>query len=265
MDLGPLAPGRFVRRLNRFAALVDLEGRPVLAHVANSGRLAELLVPGQRVYLRAEGGAGRRCPYDLTLVRANGTFVSVDARLPNALVGEALRAGRIAPLRRFGAPRAEVRHGRVRLDFVLGDGAARCLVEAKSVTLVERGVALFPDAPTARGRRHVEALARARRRGLEAAVIFVVQRGDAVRFRPNAPADPAFARALVRAARARVRILAYRCRVARRGIGLLGPIPVDLGSRGSRDSVRSSRDRGGGSSTAPRGGPRAPGVQRATA
>jgi sugar fermentation stimulation protein A len=131
---------------------------------------------------------------------------------------------------------------------VLERPGARCLVEAKSVTLVEGGVALFPDAPTSRGRRHVEALARAVRRGsppgrrdrppsgparrkrqtTEAAVVFVVQRDDARRFRPHGVADPALARALARAARAGVRILAYRCRVRRKGITLADPIPVDL-------------------------------------
>lgn len=239
MDLGPLTPGRFLRRLNRFAALVEVGGRRVLAHVANSGRLRELFVPGARVFLKARARAGRRCPFDLALVRAGGTLVSADARLPNALLAEALRAGRILPLRGWGLARAEVRHGRSRLDFVLEGPRGRSLVETKSVTLVERGVALFPDAPTSRGRRHVEALARALRRGpppsgrarrktIGAAVVFVVQRGDAARFRPNVAADPAFAHALARAAAAGVRVLAYRCRVSRRSIRLADPIGVEL-------------------------------------
>jgi sugar fermentation stimulation protein A len=239
VEFGPLTPGRFVRRLNRFAALVEVAGRRVPAHVANSGRLRELLVPGYRVYLRPVRRAGRRCPYDLALVRAGATLVSADARLPNALLAEGLAEGRIAGLRGFARRRREVRHGASRLDFVLERPGGRCLVEAKSVTLVEGGVALFPDAPTARGRRHVEALARAVRRGpppggrarpnrTEAAVVFVVQRGDARRFRPHTGADPALARALARAARAGVRILAYRCRVTQRAIALADPIPVDL-------------------------------------
>jgi len=228
LTLGSLTAGRFLRRLNRFVALVEVRGRSVRAHVANSGRLRELFAPGARVYLRRQGRAGRRCPYDLALVRLGRTLVSADARLPNALVAEALRAGRIAPLRGFGPARAEVRHGKHRLDFVLGRRGARCLVETKSCTLVERGVALFPDAPTARGRRHLEALARARRLGTPAAVIFVVQRRDAVRFRPNVEADPAFARALSRAARAGVHILAYRCRVSRKAMTLAEAIPVGM-------------------------------------
>ena len=239
MQLGPLVPGRFVRRLNRFAALVEVGARRALAHVANSGRLGELFVPGRVVYLRARDGAGRRCPYDLALVRYGRALVSVDARLPNGLVAEALRAGRIAPLRGYRRIRAEVRQGNHRLDFVLERRGARCLVEAKSCTLVEGGVALFPDAPTLRGRRHVELLTRAVRRGARAAgqagrqrthaaVIFVVQRADPVTFRPHADAEPDLARALAKAARAGVRILAYRCRVTRRAISIADPIRVEM-------------------------------------
>lgn len=228
MDLGPLVPGRFVRRLNRFAALVEVGGRGALAHLPNSGRLGELLVDGRPVYLRVRRQGGRRCAYDLALVRYRGRLVSIDARLPNRLVAEALGAGRIGPLRGYRRVRAEVRRGNHRLDFVLDGRAGRCLVEAKSCTLVEGGTALFPDAPTQRGREHVELLARAARRGAHACVIFVVQRADPVVFRPFAEADPDLARALVRAARAGVRVLAYRCHVTRRAIALADRIPVEL-------------------------------------
>ncbi|HEY7677178.1 MAG TPA: DNA/RNA nuclease SfsA [Candidatus Methylomirabilis sp.] len=245
MEFGPLTPGRFVRRLNRFVALVEVDGGRALAHVANSGRLRELLVPGHRVYLKPVSRPDRRCAYDLALVRARGTLVSADARLPNVLLAEALRDGRIAVLRGFRRARREVRHGRSRLDFLLERAGARCLVEAKSVTLVEGGVALFPDAPTSRGRRHVEALTRAVRRApppggpagaerTEAAVVFVVQRGDADWFCPNGAADPAFARALVRAAAAGVRIMAYRCRVTRKGVTLADAIGVRIRSHDGR-------------------------------
>ncbi len=228
MEIGPLTPGRLVRRLNRFAALVEVGGRRALAHVANSGRLGELLVPGHRVYLRRQDRAGRRCPYDLALVRYRGRLVSLDARLPNRLLAEALRAGKIVPLRGYQRIRPEVRRGNHRLDFVLERRGGRCLVETKSCTLVERGVALFPDAPTERGRRHVELLTRAVRRGGKAFVIFVVQRADPGVFRAHAAADPAFARALCRAAAVGVRVLAYRCRVTIRQIAIAGPIGVEL-------------------------------------
>ncbi len=234
MDIGPLTPGRFVRRLNRFEALVEAGGRRVLAHVANSGRLGELLVRGHRVYLRRRDRQGRRCPYDLALVRYRGHLVSIDARLPNRLFVEALRAGKIVPLRGYQRIRSEVRRGNHRLDFVLERGGGHCLVETKSCTLVERGVALFPDAPTQRGRRHVELLARAARRGGEAFLIVIVQRADPAVFRAHAVADPAFARALCRAAAAGVRVLAYKCRISRRSIAIMVAIPVELGGKAGR-------------------------------
>lgn len=248
MRLGSLIPGRFVHRLNRFAALVEVADRRVLVHVANSGRLGELLVPGHSVYLRPRPGAARRCPYDLALVLYGGTLVSVDARLPNGLVAEALRAGRIGPLCRYPRVRAEVRQGKHRLDFVLERGDTQCFIETKSCTLVEDGVALFPDAPTLRGRQHVELLTAARRCGAEACVIFVVQRPDPVVFRPHVEADPDLARALVMASRAGVRVLAYRCRVTRRAISMTEPIRVELPEardHGARGEVLDKKADGG--------------------
>jgi sugar fermentation stimulation protein A len=123
--------------------------------------------------------------------------------------------------------------GRKRADFLLARGETRCLVEVKSVTLVEGGVALFPDAPTSRGRSHLEHLIAARGQGLEAVVLFVIQRADANALTPNRRTDPAFAAALTRAKRAGVRIRAMTCRVTRAGVWLGGSVPVRFRGGGS--------------------------------
>ncbi|MFH1929829.1 MAG: DNA/RNA nuclease SfsA [Chloroflexota bacterium] len=159
-----LLEATFVARDNRFRATVELNGEYVWAHLANSGRLTELLTPGRRLFLRPATAQGRRTAYDLVLVDLDGVLVSVDARVPNSLVEEALREGNLASFDGYETIRREVRWGGSRLDFVLEDQSRRCLIEAKSVTLVKRGVALFPDAPTIRGRRHVEELRRLLRR-----------------------------------------------------------------------------------------------------
>lgn len=225
----PLVEGEFVVRLNRFAARVRVDGRDVLAHVPNSGRMTELLVPGAPALLApAPQGAVRKTAYDLTLIRYRDQWVGVDARLPNALFAEALTEGRLAPFRDFPDFRREARWGASRFDFLLtGDGRS-CLVETKSVNLVEDGTALFPDAPTARGVRHLETLTASVREGMEAAVVFVVQRADAVRLMPHAGADPAFAAALAAAGAAGVTLLAYTCRVTAREMRIDGPIPVEV-------------------------------------
>ena len=223
-----LVEARFLVRLNRFAALAALDGGEVPVHVANSGRLRELLQRGVRVLLAPRPGAARRTPYDLALVDLDGTLVSADARLPSTLVAEALAAGRLPPLAGYPTVRREVALGESRLDLALEGPTGRCYVEVKSVTLVQDGYGLFPDAPTLRGQRHVAELARAVAAGHRAAVVFVVQRGDAAAFRPHDAADPAFGAALRRAAAAGVEVYAYRCAVTLRAVVLADPLPVCL-------------------------------------
>ncbi len=224
-----LVPGRFLRRLNRFAALVDVAGKEERVHVRNSGRLKELFVPGQPVLLERARTPGRSTRFTLALVRLCSGDVSADAHLPNVLVEAALREGRLAGFGGYQILRREPILGRQRLDFLLERGTRRCLLEVKSVTLVERGVALFPDAPTLRGARHLKVLTAGRRRGLGAAILFVVQREDAVAFAPNWAADPVFGAALRRASAEGVRVQAVCCRVSPQEVRLGRGIPIRLG------------------------------------
>ncbi|HXG41827.1 MAG TPA: DNA/RNA nuclease SfsA [Dehalococcoidia bacterium] len=223
-----LVSAALVRRLNRFAVEVETAGARVEAHLANSGRLQELMVPGVPVLLVPRHAPGRKTAYDLALVCVDGVWVSADARLPNALLREALAEGRLAAFAGCRVARSEVLYRGVRIDLLLECPCGPVLVEAKLVTLVEGGVGLFPDAPTERGRRHVEALAQAVAEGLRAAVVFVVQRVDAWAFSPHRRADPRFARALTTAAEAGVQVLAYRCRVDPGQISIDQPIAVRL-------------------------------------
>jgi len=224
-----LVEGRFVVRDNRFRVTVEVGGREIGAHLPNSGRLGELLLPGRRMLLVERPGSGRKTGYDLSLVEVNRQWVSVDARLPNALVRDALRAGRLTPLAGYSTVRREVSFGRSRFDFLLeAPGRPPCLLEVKSVTLLVKGLACFPDAVTVRGRRHVEELAGAVAAGYRAAVVFVVQRGDAQGFRPHDESAPAFGRALRAAARQGVELYAYGCHVEPGRIEIEGALPVTL-------------------------------------
>ncbi len=233
IPFGPLVPATFVRRDNRFRVQVRLDGRSVAAHLPNSGRLTELLVTGRRVWLApadARRRERRRTAYDLMLVALADRLVSVDARLPTHLLDRAIRHGQVPPFKGYPIVRREVRRGHSRLDLRLegGAGLPPCWIEAKSVTLVEEGVARFPDAPTLRGQRHLEELIEIVRAGERAAVVFVVQRDDADRFAPHDEADPAFGAALRRAAQAGVEVHAFRCHVSREAIHLTAAIPVLL-------------------------------------
>ncbi|MSQ17023.1 MAG: DNA/RNA nuclease SfsA [Dehalococcoidia bacterium] len=230
VQLGPnLTEGRFLERLNRFAALMKVAGQPQLVHIANSGRMRELLAPGHRVLLQPVAGAPhRKTRYDLALVDLGGTLVSADSRLPNALVREALEQGRLPQFAGYPQLRAEVVFGESRLDLRLDGPSGTCYIETKSVTLVNDGVALFPDAPTVRGVKHLGSLSQAVAAGHRAAVMFVVQRSDAQAFAPNDVADPAFGAALRRTAALGVEVLAHRCQVTERQIVLAEALEIRL-------------------------------------
>lgn len=221
-----LAAGRFIKRLNRFVALVKVEGREAKAHVPSSGRMHELLVPGAPVYLAPAAGLQRRTEYKLLLVEYSGIWVSVDSLLPNRLLNQAFQAGEIHGFFHYHTIRREFSYRGGRLDFMLSNAHERCLVEVKSVTMIEDGEALFPDAPTARGTRHLHELAQAAGEGYRAAVFFVVQREDGLRFAPNDQRDPDFGEALRRAQRLGVEVYALQCRVTPQMVTLLGYIPV---------------------------------------
>jgi sugar fermentation stimulation protein A len=233
VKFGALVPATFVRRDNRFRVQAQVGERIEAAHLPNSGRLGELLTPGRKVWLAPadlQRNPQRRTAYDLALVEFAGRLVSVNARLPGELVDAALRQGRLSGFESYTTVRREVRLGESRLDFYLAaePDQSPCWVEVKSVTLVTRGTARFPDAPTLRGQRHVRELARVVEQGARAAVVFVVQRDDATQLRPHDEADPAFGRALRHAARAGVEVHAWRCRVSQEEIQLSAAIPVRL-------------------------------------
>lgn len=240
----PLLQAAFVERPNRFvihARLVET-GEVVRAHCPNPGRMHELLWPGAVVYLSPAEDPGRRTPYTLRFIEhpQHGQLISLNTQLPNQLFAEGLATGFFPQFQGYSRVQREVSvphpsaNGVVsRVDFRLSrpDGPA-CWVETKSVTLVhEDGLAEFPDAPTTRGRRHVEELAALAAQGDRACVVFIVQRPDATRLRANQATDPAFAQALAQAAAQGVEVYAYTCRVTLHDITLAGQIPVETSGK----------------------------------
>ncbi|MBE3519133.1 MAG: DNA/RNA nuclease SfsA [Firmicutes bacterium] len=236
--------GRFISRPNRFLAIVELprseSAAPVRAeaHIKDSGRLRELLFPGNLVALkRLEDSSRRRTSWDLVLAWSGSAWVSLDPSASSHLIQAALQRGTLPEFSGYTTVRREAKYGESRLDFFLdGEQVAPAFVEVKSVTLVRGDLALFPDAPTLRGSRHLQELQRARQEGYGAFVVFVVQREDALAVAPNAETDGQFTRAMVAAARAGVRVLAYRCRVGLREIALeSSSIPVIVPGEDSLD------------------------------
>ena len=214
-------PAVLVKRLNRFAALVIWQGEEVLAHVPNSGRLKELLVPGAQIRVRPGGGIKTRCR--LMMVRYEERWALIDAHLTNDLLEFAVKGQLVIP-DAFNV-RREVTWGKSRLDLRCESPKGVHLMEAKCVTLVEDGAALFPDAPTERGRRHLEELIAARESGLLCHVVFYVQQEGAVCFRANEKTDPAFAKLLTRAFESGVNVHVFACQVTGGGIAIRGILP----------------------------------------
>lgn len=224
----PLQAARFIARPNRFTCLVQLPcmRAPAKAHVPDPGRLRELLRPGVRMWVEPKTGAQRKTAYQVWLVEKDRTLVSLDTRLPNLLVQEALAQGRLPEFNRYPTWERERRSGESRLDFCLSNANETCWVEVKSVTLVEEGRSLFPDAPTVRGRKHLAELIRLRRAGARTVALFIVQRADARSVAANHKTDPAFAAALQDAHRQGVELLAYTCAITTENAVLAEPIPV---------------------------------------
>jgi len=239
----PLIRGRLLRRYKRFLADVILEdGREVIAHCANPGSMLGLATPGATVWLSPASNPARKLQYSWELVETDGgpepgvkTLVGIHTGRANALVGEALEAGRVPELAGYPGLRREVRYGTSsRVDFLLEGGpeqAARpaCYLEVKSVTLRRGGsTAEFPDAVTARGAKHLAELAQVARSGGRAVLFFLVQRADCDRVAPAADIDPAYAAALESALNQGVEVLCYKCALSPAGIVLDAPLPLTL-------------------------------------
>ncbi|MHB1380840.1 MAG: DNA/RNA nuclease SfsA [Thermoleophilia bacterium] len=226
----PLIEGRLVRRYKRFLADVELPGSAVVtAHTPNTGSMRGLTRPGARVWLLDTGNEKRKYPLSWELVEAEpGIVVGINTGRANRLVREAIEDGTVAELGGYETISSEVRYGREnsRVDLVLEGPAGRCYVEVKNVTLVESTVALFPDAVTTRGARHLRELAGAVQAGHRAVIFYCVQRGDAGEVRPADHIDPLYGRTLREAMAQGVEALAYQARVTPGEIRLMERLPV---------------------------------------
>jgi sugar fermentation stimulation protein A len=227
----PLVPARLLRRYKRFLADVAMaDGTATIAHCPNPGSMLGLDQPGSEIWLSPAPSARRKLPFTWELIRIDGRLVGINTGYPNALAAEAIRAGLIPQLAGYAELRREVRYGRnSRIDILLQGGRAPpCYVEVKNVHLKRADAAEFPDCVTARGAKHLDELADMARAGFRAVMLYVVQRTDCRRLTIAADIDPAYAMALKRAMAAGVEAISYSCAVELTGIGVTGPIRLDL-------------------------------------
>ena len=218
--------GRFLERPNRFIAYVEISGKKETVHVKNTGRCAELLIPGATVYVQKSDNPERKTQWDLIAVEKGERMVNMDSQIPNKVVEEWIRSGNLFPGATLVKP--ESTYGNSRFDLYIEVGERKIFMEIKGVTLEDNGVVRFPDAPTERGVKHVEELALAVKDGYEAYLFFVVQMKDVKYFAPNMKTHAAFGEAMRKAREEGVNVLAYECQVEKDSIEITKEVPVVL-------------------------------------
>jgi len=225
--------GRFVARPNRFIGVVQFPDcpDPVRGHIADPGRLTELLLPDARVLVVDHGPeTHRKLRYSIPLVYSvEETLVSINSQLPNRLVRILLEQHQLPKFEGYSLVRREVNVGDSRIDFLLESLTGQpTLIEVKGASLVEDGICKFPDAPSARGARHVRELIQAQQLGYECHVVMVIQRSDARQFTPHVERDPVFAKALCDAVASGVQCHAFTFDLTPTHCSLTGEVPVML-------------------------------------
>lgn len=224
--------GTFIERPNRFIAKVVIDGKEETVHVKNTGRCRELLVPGAEVYMEDfEGRMGKRkLRYSLIAVKKGNLLINMDSQAPNYVVEEALTDGRIKPpgMGKLTYIKREKTFGDSRYDFYLEDEEGRKgWMEVKGVTLEDNGICRFPDAPTQRGKKHINGLAKAVEMGYTCQVVFVIQMNGMKSFEPNDATDQDFGDALREASSCGVSVLAYDCTVEPDSLQINSQIKVE--------------------------------------
>ncbi len=226
----PILKATFQRRYKRFLADMTFpDGSTVTAHCANTGSMKSCLVPDAPVLLWDSQNPKRKLRHSWKAIRIGRTWVGIDTGLPNALAEASVLAGEISIFGNIQTVRREVPMGaHSRVDLLVEADTGTWWVEVKNVTLVENGVARFPDAVTTRGLKHLNELMERVREGNRAAMLFVVQRNDGKCVEPADDLDPAYGHGLREAKAKGVELLALGARVSPKGVETTGLLPVIL-------------------------------------
>ena len=227
----PTLIGTIECRYKRFFADILVDGRLLTAHVPNTGSMKTCWSPGWKALVSVHDNPKRKLPYTLEMVHNGTSWIGINTFRPNKMVVEAIEEGVIAELGDYSSIKTEHRVGNSRLDLLLTEGTpgkGACFVEVKNVTLRgDRGEALFPDAITTRGQKHLRELMKIAETD-RTVMLFVVQREDIQFFSPADTIDPEYGRLLRKAEQSGVEILAYRCHLSEKRIVIKEPLAVHL-------------------------------------
>ena len=223
MRYNKIHKAEFISRPNRYIAYCRLYGEEVVCHVKNTGRCRELLTENATVFLAESDNPDRKTKYDLVSVVKNGMMINMDSQAPNIAAGEYLK--KIYP---DSIIRPETKYGKSRFDFYVENGDEKIFIEVKGVTLERDSLALFPDAPTERGVKHINELAECLNDGYKAKILFVIQMENVSAFSPNDEMHRQFGDALRNARESGVEILAVNCVVTEDSMIIKENVPIIL-------------------------------------
>ncbi|MDF2540016.1 MAG: sugar fermentation stimulation protein [Herbinix sp.] len=218
----------FISRPNRFISHVLVDGRDEVAHVKNTGRCREILQEGAAIILEEASNPNRKTKYSLIAAYKGDVLINIDSQVPNMVVYEAIKKEMLKEFHEITRLSREVTYGNSRFDLYFESGEQKGFIEVKGVTLEVDGIAMFPDAPTERGSKHVYEMIKAVEEGYAGFIFFLIQMKGVTHFTPNVVRDPKFAKALRLAQEKGVTILAYDALVDDAGICIGNPVPVIL-------------------------------------
>ena len=209
-----LVHGTLIKRYKRFLADVTLDdGSVVTAHCTNSGSMKSCLKEGAGVNLSPVNDPARKTKFTWEMIHINGDWVGINTSNPNLLVYQAVKNQEIPGLDNYQKVQREVKFGESRLDIFAENDQEQCAIEVKNVTMKEGEFALFPDARTERGLKHLNTLIRLKQSGMRAVMVYVIQRMDVTLFGPASEIDPDYAKGLREAHKAGVEIFPLQARV----------------------------------------------------
>lgn len=232
-----LIKAKFIERPNRFITIIEINGLQHKSHLADPGRLKELLIPGVDLLVRKfKKSKNRKTKFSTIMVNHNGQLISLVSTLPNNFVKRKLARKKIPFLKNYKLVRPEIPLGKHRFDFLLKDEHGEdFILEVKSVTLVKNKIAMFPDAVTLRGENHVKLLTQLAIENKKAGILFVCQRPDAVSFQPMWNRDPKFCHALQNAYNLGVKIWCITLNITENEITYHNQIPTQLNKHNFND------------------------------
>lgn len=224
-----LVHGTLIRRYKRFLADIRLDdGTVAVAHCTNSGTMTSCLEDEAEVFLTPESDPKRKTKFTWEMIKINRGWVGINTGNPNLLAFEGISSGIIPGLSGYSNVKREVKFGDSRFDVFAENETEKCFVEVKNVTMKVGNYALFPDAVTTRGQKHLKTLMEVKAAGMRAVMLYIIQRGDVEIFAPATEVDPEYAKALKNAVNAGVEVIAMQVNVTPSAITFSKKLPVEI-------------------------------------